>query len=159
MTVTFGPVKSRNLKKKSIDPTPSFTECLLCSTYITNTQIKLTCLNSKCELEYHITCLADIFLSPGEYIPVEGTCPFCNTKLKWGDLIRKMRGCKMGDVVDTNSDENDESTESMIDDEITEISDEDESGESDGNSDESDDVMRVLEKANERRPSWLFEDV
>ncbi|XP_063833306.1 structure-specific endonuclease subunit SLX1 homolog [Ostrinia nubilalis] len=41
-----------------------------------------------------------------EFIPIEGNCPFCDTKLKWGDLIRKMKGCKQND--DENSDQDDD---------------------------------------------------
>ncbi|XP_028160454.1 structure-specific endonuclease subunit SLX1 homolog [Ostrinia furnacalis] len=107
MVVRHGPVKSRNLKK-SKESTEEHTtdECLLCSNYITNSQTKLTCLNSSCELIAHITCLAKLFLTPGEFIPIEGNCPFCDTKLKWGDLIRKMKGCKQND--DENSDQDDD---------------------------------------------------
>ncbi|XP_075984184.1 structure-specific endonuclease subunit SLX1 [Anticarsia gemmatalis] len=94
MTIVQGAVKSKNLKPSTSLSTNE--ECLLCSNYITDGQAKLTCLNSNCQLISHITCLADIFLTSGEYVPIEGTCPFCNTKIKWGDLIRKMRGCFQG---------------------------------------------------------------
>lgn len=93
MSICQGPVKSKNLKQKTSNTIPPDEECLLCSTYINNCQVKLTCLNPSCELISHITCLADLFLVPGEYVPVEGSCPFCSVKLKWGDLIRKMKGC------------------------------------------------------------------
>lgn len=93
MTILQGPVKSRNLKRKPLNATLSIDECLLCSKYINNGQAKTTCLNPACELLAHLTCLADLFLEPGEYIPIQGNCPFCSTKLKWGDLIRKMKGC------------------------------------------------------------------
>ncbi|CAB3220120.1 unnamed protein product [Arctia plantaginis] len=93
MVLCQGTVKSKNLKRIVISNTIVTEECLLCSNYILSGQSKLTCLNANCELLAHVTCLADIFLSPGEYVPIEGNCPFCNTKLKWGDLIRKMKGC------------------------------------------------------------------
>ncbi|KAJ8712795.1 hypothetical protein PYW08_008099 [Mythimna loreyi] len=93
MTICQGLVKSKNLKHKPSNTIPPDEECLLCSTYITHGQAKITCLNPNCELITHITCLADLFLVPGEYVPIEGNCPFCSVKLKWGDLIRKMKGC------------------------------------------------------------------
>lgn len=105
MTICQGPVKSRNLKPKSSTTIPPDTECLLCSSYITNGQSKITCLNSNCELVAHITCLADLFLVPGEYVPIEGSCPFCSVKLKWGDLIRKMKGCSRNSDGEECSDE------------------------------------------------------
>ncbi|CAK1590123.1 unnamed protein product [Parnassius mnemosyne] len=93
MIFTDGPVKVKNLKKVDNDmATTNFIECLLCSDYL-NSKDKLTCLNTNCELVTHITCLADLFLTPGEFVPIEGKCPFCDTKLLWGDLIRKMKGC------------------------------------------------------------------
>ncbi|KAL0867910.1 hypothetical protein ABMA27_008589 [Loxostege sticticalis] len=114
MVTCHGPVKSRNLKKpKEPSAFPTSEECLLCSNYITNDQTKLTCLSKTCELLAHITCLANVFLTPGEFIPIEGNCPFCSTHLKWGDLIRKMRGCKQDsdEKSDNNDDDNSDDSE------------------------------------------------
>ncbi|XP_059051218.1 structure-specific endonuclease subunit SLX1 homolog [Achroia grisella] len=99
MRICHGSVKSRNLQK-SVQESSNSThiECLLCSNYITNSSSKLTCLNTNCDLLAHITCLADLFLQPGEYVPIQGNCPFCDTPLKWGDLIRKMKGCHIDDT-------------------------------------------------------------
>ncbi|KAJ2940268.1 hypothetical protein O0L34_g11837 [Tuta absoluta] len=94
MVTCHGPVKSRNLKKSQQISSEINIECLLCSKCINESNSKLCCLNPNCELVSHITCLANLFLSPGEYIPIAGNCPFCNKKLKWGDLIRKMKGCQ-----------------------------------------------------------------
>ncbi|XP_023942042.2 structure-specific endonuclease subunit SLX1 homolog [Bicyclus anynana] len=95
MTVVQGPVKSYNHKKvKDLSSNPTI-ECLLCSGYLKETE-KLSCINSNCDLVSHINCLANHFLTPGEYVPITGNCPFCNTKLKWGDLIRRMNGYDQG---------------------------------------------------------------
>ncbi|XP_039752781.1 structure-specific endonuclease subunit SLX1 homolog [Pararge aegeria] len=95
MPVIQGPVKSYNHKKlTNITSIPTI-ECLLCSGYLKETE-KLSCMNVNCDLVSHINCLANLFLSPGEYVPIHGTCPFCNTKLKWGDLIRRMNGYDLG---------------------------------------------------------------
>lgn len=105
MRICQGAVRSRNLKKTCPESTTTmYPECLLCSNYITGNQTKLTCLNPSCELIAHITCLADLFLEPGEYIPIKGDCPFCSTNLKWGDLIRKMKGCEDGNNGNTDND-------------------------------------------------------
>ncbi|CAG9559151.1 unnamed protein product [Danaus chrysippus] len=47
-------------------------------------------------------------LSPGEYIPIDGKCPQCDVNLKWGDLIRKMKGCLDSDSNEVLSQNNDE---------------------------------------------------
>lgn len=109
MPICHGQVQSRNLKNNNINPLKeTCTECLICSSYIKDVNSKLTCLNLECELVSHITCLADLYLVPGEYIPIGGQCPFCDTMLKWGDLIRKMKGCSVettkGQVVEDKSD-------------------------------------------------------
>ncbi|KAJ0173229.1 hypothetical protein K1T71_011405 [Dendrolimus kikuchii] len=118
MTICHGPVKSKNLKKSS--PAVNINEeCLLCSKHIQSSQSKLTCLNPSCNLITHITCLADLFLSPGDYVPIEGDCPFCNKKLKWGDLIRKMKGCSQdGVLTQTDDGEASDSDQEVTDEEL-----------------------------------------
>ncbi|CAF4801233.1 unnamed protein product [Pieris macdunnoughi] len=85
----FGPVKCRNLRVSQVLST--FEVCQICFEYIYDNK-ELKCVNEKCNLVAHLACLADLFLSPGEYVPIEGSCPKCNTILKWGVLIRKMKG-------------------------------------------------------------------
>lgn len=38
-------------------------------------------------------CLANVFLEPGQFVPIEGECPTCHWHVLWGDLIRKRNGC------------------------------------------------------------------
>ncbi|CAH2052452.1 unnamed protein product, partial [Iphiclides podalirius] len=97
MVVKHGPVKAKPLKSNHKDaaPTSTYVECLLCSGYL-NSAERLTCLNANCDLATHVTCLADLFLEPGEFVPIGGKCPFCDTELLWGDLIRKLKGCSQG---------------------------------------------------------------
>lgn len=119
MIICQGPVKSRNLKLKNIaEPIPTI-ECLLCSGYLKDNE-KLTCISPKCDLVAHISCLADKLLPAGEYIPIEGPCPFCNIKLIWGDLIRKMKGCNAITYDSGKSDElkNDELCNDESDDDV-----------------------------------------
>ncbi|XP_047538209.1 structure-specific endonuclease subunit SLX1 homolog [Vanessa atalanta] len=132
MIICHGPIKSRNLKKSkpknTIVPT---IECLICSESLKCTE-KLTCTNPNCNLVAHICCLAEIFLSPGEYIPIAGRCPFCNVKLKWGDLIRTMRGCNQLTT-------NDDGVEREVDDELDE------------------DVICTQDKGFVDNPSWFLD--
>ncbi|KAL4707248.1 hypothetical protein ACJJTC_008329 [Scirpophaga incertulas] len=100
MIICYGSVKARNLKKQKESTDTLSTECLLCSNIIFSRQPKINCLNSNCELVSHITCLADLCLSPGEYVPIDGYCPFCSERLKWGDLMRKLKGCNIAKVYD-----------------------------------------------------------
>ncbi|XP_021707416.1 structure-specific endonuclease subunit SLX1 homolog [Aedes aegypti] len=53
----------------------------------------LRCIQPRCKLICHIECLAERCLEPGQYVPVEGSCPICNSHFLWGDLIRKANGC------------------------------------------------------------------
>lgn len=50
---------------------------------------RLFCINARCKLVSHLQCLAKICLQEGHYIPTLGVCPLCETKILWGDLIRK----------------------------------------------------------------------
>lgn len=115
MIMRQGPVKAKQLKKvRKESHTATYIECLLCSGYL-NSDDKLTCLNASCELVAHLTCLADLFLAPGEYVPIGGNCPFCNAKLLWGDLIRKMKGCSQGSIEGPNDDDEKYSDDDAID--------------------------------------------
>ncbi|VVC98501.1 structure-specific endonuclease subunit SLX1 homolog [Leptidea sinapis] len=89
MKICFGEVKSRNRKtiNDTIKPT---VKCKLCHEYIKGKELR--CLNENCGLVSHLPCLAELFLIPGEYIPIQGNCPFCSMMLQWGDLIKKMKG-------------------------------------------------------------------
>ncbi|XP_014363137.2 structure-specific endonuclease subunit SLX1 homolog [Papilio machaon] len=113
MILTNGPVRAKLLKKSVENVATPNIKCSLCSLNLNSNQ--LTCLNTNCELVTHITCLADIFLSPGEFIPIEGDCPFCGIKLKWGDLIRKLKGCShCTDLPDAMDDEREENSDDDV---------------------------------------------
>ncbi|KAF7269477.1 hypothetical protein GWI33_017476 [Rhynchophorus ferrugineus] len=96
MPVCYGPVISKKLPK-SIDFSDKFTlkETNLC--YICFQEIaigrEVNCLNSICSIACHILCMSKLFLSNGEYVPIEGKCPKCHCELLWGDIVRKFKGC------------------------------------------------------------------
>lgn len=91
--ITCGAVISKKiaLQNEGVKPNTSFQVCDLCHNLIDKE--KLSCLNIFCDLRCHISCLADFILSPGEYIPVEGTCPKCDKSFLWGDIVRNYKGC------------------------------------------------------------------
>lgn len=117
--IVYGPVKSVKLrspqKKTSAndeatkEPDMLYT-CQLCHGTL-NKEDCLVCLSDKCQVRWHIICLAKNFLnnelsftgtqcensSINKFLlPVEGTCPFCDCAILWGDLVRKKQGCYNG---------------------------------------------------------------
>ncbi|XP_062553996.1 structure-specific endonuclease subunit SLX1 homolog [Armigeres subalbatus] len=75
-------------------------DCLICNGRIRSSgsgsvreDFALRCIQPRCKLICHIECLADRCLEPGQYVPVEGSCPICDSHFLWGDLIRKANGC------------------------------------------------------------------
>ena len=100
MRIVFGLVCIKKKSKLEIKYTEmskqreSLLECHLCMKTIENPQrSKINCINPKCILTSHLTCLANQCLTPGQYVPIEGNCPICDTSFLWGDLIRKKNGC------------------------------------------------------------------
>lgn len=105
IAITYGAVISKktgkhNQELKDNKPT---TLCHLCHNF--SKEKKITCINIFCDLVCHRTCLADLILEPGEYIPVQGECPKCNINFLWGDLINKYLGCYANQDVTINLDD------------------------------------------------------
>ncbi|XP_050083575.1 structure-specific endonuclease subunit SLX1 homolog [Anopheles aquasalis] len=75
-------------------------DCVLCSQSMSDggegnngEEAVVRCIQPRCALVCHIECLAKQVLEPGQYVPIEGDCPICETHFLWGDLIRKSNGC------------------------------------------------------------------
>ncbi|XP_065078837.1 structure-specific endonuclease subunit SLX1 homolog [Ochlerotatus camptorhynchus] len=72
-------------------------DCMICDGPIRSDRIRkdfaLRCVQPRCKLICHIECLANRCLEPEQYVPVEGSCPICESHFLWGDLIRKVKGC------------------------------------------------------------------
>lgn len=66
--------------------------CSICG-LISEKNESITCIKPSCRLVAHLICLARHFSKDDQILPIEGTCPSCNTNVLWGDLIRKMIGC------------------------------------------------------------------
>lgn len=98
MSIVHGRVKIKTKPKSTCTPSTSAgissvsCRCSICHSLIDN-DARLICLNPKCNVPFHILCLARVFKDPGQYIPVQGNCPACRKYILWGDLIRKKNGC------------------------------------------------------------------
>ena len=68
--------------------------CSVC-TGVVESDDWITCVRPSCDLIAHLICLGELFRRDGMILPVEGSCPVCQTSVLWGDLIRKKIGCKM----------------------------------------------------------------
>ncbi|XP_058822252.1 structure-specific endonuclease subunit SLX1 homolog [Topomyia yanbarensis] len=75
----------------------SIVNCMVCSELIRSgkdgNDFVVCCVRPSCKFTSHIECLAGRCLEPGQYVPVEGSCPICDCHFLWGDLIRKANGC------------------------------------------------------------------
>uniref|UniRef100_A0A1B6FGG6 Structure-specific endonuclease subunit SLX1 C-terminal domain-containing protein n=1 Tax=Cuerna arida TaxID=1464854 RepID=A0A1B6FGG6_9HEMI len=96
MPVTIGPVCTRKVPVDTAEEPviQGLVKCHICCRTVTN-EDSLYCVIPKCPCVSHIMCLARHFLGNNseEILPVEGTCPVCNSSLLWGDVIRKKKGC------------------------------------------------------------------
>ena len=61
---------------------------------------KAQCISPKCQSVSHLVCLAEHFrktsnsgLSKDSFLPIDGSCPVCEFRCLWGDIIRKKKGC------------------------------------------------------------------
>lgn len=115
MPIVYGPVKSKKLKspkkkvqsKKELADNQMLHTCQLCLSLI-DTEDNLACINNKCLARWHILCIGKHFIDNENnltgsqcekvvkiknILPVEGTCPSCESVILWGDLVRKKNGC------------------------------------------------------------------
>ena len=106
MAISSGPIKAkkRQTKKKNVPDASEddSDEDLLCGLCISNvtSENKCRCLSPKCHSVFHLVCLAEHFRNTSSskdqssfFVPVDGTCPVCDFRCLWGDIIRKKKGC------------------------------------------------------------------
>lgn len=111
MMIVHGPIKAKKTKvgrtqsnMELMEALQARRECHLCMEEIKNLEEdRVFCVKPRCKLVSHLRCLAKICLDPGHYVPVEGTCPMCDIKFLWGDVIRKKKGLDV--VLHTDGDE------------------------------------------------------
>jgi len=97
MSICYGPIYSVKLNcEKSSEEIKSKVRnmCWVCTDFDDGDEL-LSCIKPACSMVAHTVCLAKTFLEqePSQFIPIEGSCPRCNSKVLWGDLVRKKRGC------------------------------------------------------------------
>ena len=79
---------------QEISESPESAVCYLCKSSIMNEK-SLACPSNCCKMTSHLTCLAQHFLSSDtsfQLLPVEGSCPSCDSLLLWGELIQISQG-------------------------------------------------------------------
>lgn len=126
MPICHGHVKIKKIPKSS-NPSNNpivnagATLCKLCFDCVNATNF-VNCISPGCEFVGHLQCVAKLFLEPGQYVPVQGTCPKCKKTVLWGDLIRKRNGCSdLENCTEFDSDESGGDNDDDDDDEIEEI--------------------------------------
>lgn len=100
MPICYGAVKSVKVSRNQLRNSDDLQLCSICYKAIESR--KLTCLKSDCTMISHPICLSKFFTSSGNYVPIEGYCPNCNSSFLWGDIIRKANGCYKDLNVDIN---------------------------------------------------------
>ncbi|XP_012243145.1 structure-specific endonuclease subunit slx1 [Bombus impatiens] len=107
MPICHGKVISKKIKKTN-DTIETLDEssiiCSICNAPLDATKQAVSCIKPSCSLISHLICLAQLFRKGNMILPIEGTCPICNTNVLWGDLIRKKIGC-YGNLQEVSSDE------------------------------------------------------
>lgn len=53
---------------------------------------KVNCINSNCNFIAHLICLADEYKTDNMILPINGSCPSCETNFLWGNIIRNKIG-------------------------------------------------------------------
>ncbi len=71
------------------------TKCAICREHVDhNTGMIVVCPVQDCRAASHIACLSSRFLtssaSAGAVIPTKGTCPNCQTTIRWVDLVKEL---------------------------------------------------------------------
>lgn len=121
MPVCHGRVKIKKIPKPSAtdkivnDTTTRSILCKLCFEYIEGDNF-VGCISRNCRFVGHLICLAKLWLEPGQYVPIQGSCSSCKKTMLWGDLIRKKNGCSdLENCAELESDEEDCSEDSEND--------------------------------------------
>lgn len=104
MAISGGPIQA-NRKTKGKTPTtaPEPEEDLICGLCFQTVSHpdRVQCLSPRCQSVFHLVCLAERFRQTSSnsedgrcyYLPIDGSCPVCEFRCLWGDIIRKRKGC------------------------------------------------------------------
>lgn len=103
MPIAYGRVAIKKLREaETHDAAPTdHGVCFRCGTSLCGEDL-MTCVNPKCNVICHVICFSMYFTrNRDDIIPIEGECPSCDSRLLWGDLVRKKKGCYKNLVEDT----------------------------------------------------------
>jgi len=94
LDITFSPLETHYQKAKAVlGAAGEDLSCDICLGPLAENET-VVCSHAFCEQVSHITCLSSIFLAEegmhGSILPVEGSCPGCKKKTRWGDLAREL---------------------------------------------------------------------
>lgn len=96
MPICHGRVKIKKITKldaiEQLTSDVTTTLCKICYDLVKPDEF-VSCISPNCRFGGHLRCLAKLFLEPGHFVPIQGTCPCCKKVVLWGDLIRKKNGC------------------------------------------------------------------
>ncbi|XP_015184464.1 PREDICTED: structure-specific endonuclease subunit slx1 [Polistes dominula] len=104
MPICYGQVLPRKVTNKSPIKENNLLVCSICG-LISEKDNSIRCIKPDCRLIAHLICLAKRFSTDDHILPIEGTCPTCNTNVLWGDLIKKMIGCYQDIQSNVNEDD------------------------------------------------------
>lgn len=91
----YGQLKNRIEKSLFLLSEGEDTKCAICSEDINpHITTALVCPQGTCSTAFHMTCLAKRFLDSEQpedsVLPTSGTCPKCDSRLQWIDLVKEM---------------------------------------------------------------------
>jgi len=113
MAITYGPIEAakkksnskKSKKQDTIEEDDLSDEVLLCGLCVEPVTLadEARCISPKCQSVSHLVCLAEHFRKTSNasgrvcgrtgFLPVDGSCPICDFRCLWGDIIRKKKGC------------------------------------------------------------------
>lgn len=94
LDITFLPLETHYQKAMAVlDAAGEELSCDICFGLLAGNDA-VVCNHAFCEHAAHITCLSSQFLKEegigGSILPVDGSCPGCKQKTRWGDLAREL---------------------------------------------------------------------
>lgn len=95
ISVAYEDCKSHVEKTRALLDEDRPISCSICSVQLSmESELALVCPVATCRTTSHVRCLSNRFLmDEGDQealIPIEGTCPGCNTPLKWSTLMKEL---------------------------------------------------------------------
>jgi structure-specific endonuclease subunit SLX1 len=95
LEISYEPLKSYVEKSKFILEADDEVFCGICKSMLDlETDSIIICSEGECRSASHMTCLASRFLKESNttsaFVPIEGLCPACRSRLQWATLVKEM---------------------------------------------------------------------